>query len=875
MPAPKKVDKNSSLLALAEKYYTEGDSFIDEEKYSEALILLEKAEAIYLQLGKSRDPGLADTYISLGICYHYIGDKKKRISILEEAISIRTEVFGEEHEETLCAYISLASIYASISYPEEGLKCLHKIIEQKPNLENTSHYVGYQTYHLLGTFYAQKKDLGRAIPYFQKALDISESWEDGKKRQFEVYNLIGQYYSNRGESQKAIEWYQKSIDSIASLGKEINNEHGLSNSYCYIGKEYRTLKQYDKAIVYFQKATRIRLSLFGGDSTYTAFAYEGLGMTYTNLNDFGQADKYLQKALAIRLKHGGERSPSVSFPYLCLTIFCYQKKEYIDALQYAQKGLYALAPTCNRENIYDHTGLREIRATLGIELLKYKAKSFYEYYLKKNQPKYLQAALKSTKVGMQILEEIRKELRSDHSKAPLLKSQIIIYKIGLKITHTIWEKTAQIEILEEAFGFLEKAKGILLLTSMQEGVAKALAVIPSDLLQKEKQLKAQLNQLDKVLQMKEVSEEDNAAEIRDLQIKYLKCQEDYIELMEQLEADYPAYYQLKYGTQTASVLQIQELLHPKELLIEYGLFEEILFIFVIGKNSVSFKKIAYSEDLKQMIEDFQQSIFLSDQEEFCQIGGDLYKLLLMPIEAACKGKNKLIIIPDGVLQRLPFEALVLPMDTIETEMESFSDFRYLLHSFDIQYHYSATLFGHTHQKRKENKGTSKENFLGLAPIKFDKTASTENGYILKSSNKGREVILKSGGSEEDALQNLAATETEVKMVYELFERQKKEATALFYDMASKENLLQHIEAFKYILLSTHGFSNMEYSTLSGLNLYAQDQTKDSLPDNDKLYLTDVMNLHLNADLVVLSSCESGVGKLEVGEGVMALHRAFL
>ncbi len=110
-----------------------------------------------------------------------------------------------------------------------------------------------------------------------------------------------------------------------------------------------------------------------------------------------------------------------------------------------------------------------------------------------------------------------------------------------------------------------------------------------------------------------------------------------------------------------------------------------------------------------------------------------------------------------------------------------------------------------------------------------------------------------------------------------FEEQQKKATALFYEMASKEHLLDYIEDYKYVLLSTHGFSDTENAALSGLNLYINDERErtDSFNEKGKLYLSEVMSLQLKADLVVLSSCESGVGKLQQGEGMMALHRAFL
>ncbi|MFK7904654.1 MAG: CHAT domain-containing protein, partial [Chitinophagales bacterium] len=173
----------------------------------------------------------------------------------------------------------------------------------------------------------------------------------------------------------------------------------------------------------------------------------------------------------------------------------------------------------------------------------------------------------------------------------------------------------------------------------------------------------------------------------------------------------------------------------------------------------------------------------------------------------------------------------------------------------------------------------------LYPSKGGSSLKKE-GYVVKSSGeqgKNRRRILKSSGDSDMALQDLEETEVEVKEVYQLFEEQGKEAIALFYDQANKKNLQEHIGGYKYVLISTHGFlQESGKNTLSGIHLASRQTVDDGRKtelemqsDDYILHTSETYHLNLNADLVVLSSCESGVGELKVGEGMMALNRGFL
>ncbi|MFK7907272.1 MAG: tetratricopeptide repeat protein, partial [Chitinophagales bacterium] len=858
----------SESLETAEKYFKEGKKLHKEEKYDAALELLQKAKDLYLQLGQSKDLKLADTLDYIGASYYFKGNHKLAIHHQEEAFAIRMEALGGEHEETLKSAINLASMYATINRYEEALSHFDKVIKLQPTLLNTHSFLSSYFHINKGICYTRMGDYGRAIPYFQKNLQIAEQLETPGDVINTTYNWLGICYARTAEAKKAIDAYQKAVDYNIAHGKEYSER--TAGPYVHLGEIHNTLGQHEEAINYFKKALHIQTTLYGEKSDGAAFSYKGLGRSYLYLMNLDEANKYLQKALAIRLEGIGAQGFFLADTYVPLASLNIQKKDYIQALDYSQKGLCAFTAACSQDDIYDNPPLKKMQNPLGIDLLNYKAEAFHALFLAEKQPKYLEAALENAQLTIDLLEQLRNSYRSDDSKLALPKEGHDSYITGINISYTAWKETGKKDLLEQAFGFAEKAKAALLFGAMQEGMAKEASLIPADILQREKQLRTQLSQIEQSLQQKEAdkAKAGKEAEIRTLQVEYLKYQQAYLQLIDQLEADYPDYYQLKYQNQTASISQIQELLQLGELLIQYSLYEENLFVFAIDKHHVSFKKTSRPKDLKQKIEAFEKTLFLSDKAGHIHLGIQLYYSLLAPIEEALKGKDKLIIIPDGVLQRLSFDALIVQS---ATSVKRFSELPYLIKNFDVQYHYSATLLCFAQQKKASKTHASKENFLGLAPIKFGQTESASNGYILKSGKDGkkdRKLILKSGGNEHEALVDLEETETEVKTVYELFEEQEKEAVALFYEMASKENLLEHIEDYKYVLLSTHGFSNAQHSALSGLNLYKSSEVDNNDSEAHKLYISDIMNLQLSADLVVLSSCESGVGKLQKGEGMM-------
>ncbi len=891
-------------LLLAQQYVATANTLSKQRQYEAAFPILEKANALTLPEGEASDIVRADIWYAMSNCYSAKHDFTTALSLNQQAFDIRMKIFGITVEATLEAAITMGWIWNMQGKFRKALDYYHTILNQC-QLTPPDNSLNYgRLFFYIGEEYKALEDYWQAILHFQKATEIFQALNTKDKHsQAITYKGIGVCYAQVTNLKEATHYFQKALD-------EYHNHpfpQDIADLYVDMGLMYYRAREVQKAIECYQKSIKV-LDELGSTLDHTlgiirlrSTIYSSLGRAHGSLKNFEQASQYLQKALKDYIQVYGNKHPRVAHTYYLLGHIYNMQKSYWKSIQYLQEGLVAFIPTFNEKEVYRNPSLQDLQNlenNVGIILLATKARVFRSYYLEvETEDRNIDIALKSAELAIGVMEQMRQGYFSDHSKLSIEQGHSRAYQIGLDVAHTAWKKLEGQQGIEKAFLFAEKSKAVLLLSAMQSEIAKVKSPIPSELLQQEQDLKKQLIQLDKDIQTQKTTQKDADVKdkaIQNLHVEFLDYHRQYSELMQQLEKIYPDYYQIKYQSLTISIPKIQALLQDQELLVQYCLFGQQLFILTVDKTNAAIESVPLSKDFLQWIPNFQKSIFLSDLEEYISISLQLYSVLFLPIESQLEGKGKLIIIPDGALHSLPFDALISPIAD-ESSIENFSQLPYLLQRFQVRYHYSATLIGQSHfKKQMELRSKIQDGFLGVAPVKFGKKVSESNGYILKSQGGERKITLKSEANEAEALVDLEATETEVKKVYELFEKQQKEAIALFYDMASKEQLLEYIEGYKHILLSTHGFTDKENASLSGLNLYVEEQGEmtdfpSSLRDfgagwnkpsngeneNGKLYISDVMNLQLKAELVVLSSCESGVGKLQQGEGMMALHRAFL
>jgi CHAT domain-containing protein len=237
----------------------------------------------------------------------------------------------------------------------------------------------------------------------------------------------------------------------------------------------------------------------------------------------------------------------------------------------------------------------------------------------------------------------------------------------------------------------------------------------------------------------------------------------------------------------------------------------------------------------------------------------------------------LIIIPDKILFYLPFETL---SSDINSGIE-FSKMNYLIRNHDIRYHYSASIYRNS---LLETQGKVTENsFLGFAPV-FDH--NNTGGYMLAYDNSDSLKVmeaLRMVSGEDLRMNSLPYSEKEVSYIDSLFIKRKFRAESYFSDMASEENFRKKAGNFKYVHIATHGLINESEPNLSGLVFAQPEIEKDSSvvtgfyaeQTNGILYSAEINSLDLHADLLVLSACETGKGKISDGEGVMSLTRGFI
>ncbi|MEM8528529.1 MAG: CHAT domain-containing tetratricopeptide repeat protein, partial [Bacteroidota bacterium] len=544
--------------------------------------------------------------------------------------------------------------------------------------------------------------------------------------------------------------------------------------------------------------------------------------------DYLLAKENFLEALKLRKKLFPEKHPFVALAYHYTAEKLYANRhQHHTALAYYQQALEQLVidfEYCG--NKYENPPIKDVQINdrlVLLEVLALKAKSLQAI---ENQS----LAQSTLQLAIDLIDDIRLNYLAEGSKYILLEKAMPIYEqaiaLGLEMQELAW-----------AFEVAERSKATLLLESIQNNEAQIYAGIDSTLLQKEQAQKVEIAFYERLLNEAN-SEEDK----QQYQQVLFDLRQDYHQFLAQLEADHPDYYQLKYNLQFPSAADIQQqILEDESALLEYFVSNEFIYLFTLTKEDVAIQKIPKSEDFEQNLQAFRALISSpeSTPNSFAQYTNQAFSVydayLKDALEKLPNNIQKLLFIPDGALNYIPFQALIEhPIATPKIEQARFDTLSYLTKKYAISYAYSSNLLLSMNQQKP--KKTLK--FGGFAPI-----FSGEKVVALRNT----------------MLNELPYSRTEVQQINKLMQGEP-----FFKQNASLENFKQQAGEFNILHLSTHAALDDQNPDQSRIHLY-----------DDYITVNEIYNLPIRADLTVLSACETGVGKFKRGEGLLSLARAFM
>lgn len=266
-------------------------------------------------------------------------------------------------------------------------------------------------------------------------------------------------------------------------------------------------------------------------------------------------------------------------------------------------------------------------------------------------------------------------------------------------------------------------------------------------------------------------------------------------------------------------------------------------------------------------------IIRSDRANYIRIAHQFYTQLIDSVASELADKTNLIIIPHGRLSKIPFEALLikepvpgLGRSTNKADM-NYSGLEFLVNKFNISYHYSATLYLNTIKKSNTLFVENQADFIGFAPVFREKSEGSKifaAGLFDHLLARGQDIPSMLT-RDRKSFHKLPFSKKEIENIAHQFERKNRKSLCFINADASEQNFKHNAGKYSYIHLATHSFINEDHPALSGIAFYQPKATDSKATEDGMLYAGETYNLTLNADLVVLSSCESGL-KINQGRG---------
>tara|TARA_Y100000310_G_scaffold30315_1_gene28834 strand:+ start:397 stop:4794 length:4398 start_codon:yes stop_codon:yes gene_type:complete len=330
-----------------------------------------------------------------------------------------------------------------------------------------------------------------------------------------------------------------------------------------------------------------------------------------------------------------------------------------------------------------------------------------------------------------------------------------------------------------------------------------------------------------------------------------------------------------------NIEQLQKnFLQDNQVLIKYFLYPAFSFAIALTKNGVYaydvLDQYSLAVEIKAIKNLYKHYGVVDSETELLNLskrGYKLFKTLLGPVHEAFGGDLtdvELVIIPDKELYLMPFEVLVTDSLRTDTDRLNFKSLPFLIKQSPITYSPSISIYYHL-SKAKNKRGT--KSILAVGNNTFNSKTEKDNDFNHVSRNL-TDLL--------GEIPDLNFAEEEASLVYKLYSKKRvikwplKEGSLLFIGKKATENRLKSVDMTKYnyIHFSTHGFVDEYKPHFSTLLLNEFGEKRPRSDEDGLLQAFEIYDLELNADLVTLSACNTGLGKIINGEGVIGLYQAF-
>jgi CHAT domain-containing protein/tetratricopeptide (TPR) repeat protein len=851
------------LNGLGNSYYRLGD-------YKKAREYLNKAVMLSEDLEISDYNGASDVisylYNSLGILEFETGNYPEAKDNFSLSLNYTNEPLNKGR--TLS---NLAIVYSITGYFDKAIDYYEKALKFYYSIPKISKFNIASLYSNMSIALSERKgDYDEALLYQDKALSMFlELYGEAHDNVAIGYYNKGDYLLKKGNLDLALFNFNKALNVFRSV-YQTEKHTDVAMSYNSIGEVYERLSNYKKAYEYYEKALSIRLNIFGERHVNVAKGYNNIGSIERIQKNYTDAAEYHEQALAILKNIFGERHPEIAETYNLLGLTYRETGKYDIALKQFQNAIKANVPSFSDGNFNVNPKLDDIiSGPKLLETLSYKAETLTKWHKENKDAGTLKTAFDTYRTISELIDKMRTGHQAEGSKLFLAEKSSETIEEAIETSVQLYNLTGENKYKEAAYFFCERSKARILQEAMNESEARNFSGIPDSLLVKENQLKTDLTFYQNMLQEEKYRKEDiDSLKMNDFENRIFSLNWEYQHLIQDLEINYPKYYKSKYPSKPVEIKNVQNSLAENETLLEYFTGSETIYLFYFSAEDYELIKIDIDKSFQDLVAGFYRSIKKIDMKGLLQYARELYNIIIKPVEHFIADKEKLIIIPDGQLYYIPFESLI----TKPGENLIFSQQNYLINKYDISYHYSISFI--VDKSINFSGDVNNKGLIGFAPV-FNNSTYAEK-LLLKNTRSDDLPQLDFNEyrfiTDNNEIRDLPYSEEELKYIIKLFKDKNKPAAGYFYDSATKETLKAEAGNYKYIHLATHSFVNPEKPRFSGILLA---KPEDSAYSNGILYANEIYNLDLNADLVILSSCESGIGKLVRGEGIMALTRGFL